>query len=42
MMERSGRHTVPQVFIDGKAMGGFDDIAELDADDELDPLLGLQ
>jgi len=32
---------VPQVFIDGKHVGGFDDIYELDMDDELDPLLGI-
>ena len=41
MVQRSGRTSVPQIFIDDKSIGGFDDIAELDADDELDPLLGL-
>lgn len=41
MVHRSGRTTVPQIFIADKAMGGFDDIADLDADDELDPLLGI-
>lgn len=41
MVQRSGRTTVPQIFIEGQAMGGFDDIAALDADDKLDPLLGL-
>ena len=41
MMKRSGRRTVPQIFIDGKACGGFDEIADLDADDALDALLGL-
>jgi len=40
-MERlSGRKTVPQVFIDGKPMGGFDDINCLDRGGELDRLLG--
>lgn len=37
----SGRRTVPQIFIDGKSVGGFDDIRELDADGELDCLLGI-
>lgn len=36
-----GRDSVPQIFIDGKHVGGFDDISELDMDGELDPLLGL-
>lgn len=42
MLKRSGRNTVPQIFIDDKHIGGFDDLAELDIMDELDPLLGLQ
>ena len=41
MTERSGRTSVPQIFVDGRALGGFDDIAALDADDELDSLLGI-
>ena len=36
-----GQDSVPQIFIDGKHVGGFDDISELDMDDELDPMLGL-
>jgi len=36
-----GIDSVPQIFIDGKHVGGFDDISELDMDDELDPMLGL-
>ena len=40
MMERSnGRHTVPQIFIDGRHIGGSDDLAELDRRGELDGLL---
>ena len=39
MIERSGRRTVPQVFIDGAHIGGFDDLAALDATGELDRLL---
>lgn len=41
MIERSGRNTVPQIFIDDRHIGGYDDMAELDVMDELDPLLGL-
>jgi glutaredoxin 3 len=41
MFERSRRHTVPQIFIDDLHVGGFDDLARLDARGELDPLLGL-
>jgi glutaredoxin 3 len=40
MIERSGgRMTVPQVFIDGRHIGGSDDLAALDARGGLDPLL---
>lgn len=41
VMRRSGRRTVPQIFIDDKAVGGFDDIRALDQAGELDALLGL-
>ncbi len=34
-----GRTSVPQVFIDGKHIGGCDDLHELDARGGLDPLL---
>lgn len=36
-----GGDSVPQIFIDGKHIGGFDDLSELDMDDELEPILGL-
>ena len=39
MMERTGRRTVPQIFIDDRHVGGFDDLAALDAAGGLDPLL---
>jgi glutaredoxin 3 len=40
MIQRAnGRITVPQVFIDGKHIGGSDDLAALDARGGLDPLL---
>lgn len=39
MRERAGRTSVPQIFIDGRHVGGFDDIAALDRTSELDALL---
>ena len=36
---RTGRDTVPQIFINERHIGGFDELSELDMDDELDPLL---
>lgn len=33
------RRTVPQVFINGRPVGGFDDLARLDRSGELDRLL---
>lgn len=36
-----GARTVPQVLVDGKPYGGFDDINALDSKGELDPVLGL-
>ena len=40
MMERSnGRHTVPQIFIDNRHVGGSDDLAELERAGRLDPML---
>jgi glutaredoxin 3 len=41
MEQRSGRTSVPQIFIDDEHIGGFDDMAELDVMGELDPKLGL-
>ncbi len=41
MIERAaGRTTVPQIFIDGAHVGGFDDLDALDRDGRLDPMLG--
>jgi len=39
MVEASGRRTVPQIFIDDKPIGGFDDLKALDDQGELDRLL---
>jgi glutaredoxin 3 len=42
MLERSnGGATVPQIFIDGQHIGGSDDMAALNRQGRLDPLLGL-
>lgn len=41
MIQRAGgRSTVPQVFIDGRHIGGCDDLMALDRSGGLDPLLG--
>jgi glutaredoxin 3 len=40
VLRRSGRRTVPQIFIDGRAVGGFEELAALDAEGELARLAG--
>ena len=41
MMARAGgRHTVPQIFINGTHVGGCDDLVALERAGRLDPLLG--
>ena len=40
MMEKTGRRTVPQIYIGSTHVGGFDDLAALDRKGELDALLG--
>jgi GrxC family glutaredoxin len=43
MIERSkGRRTVPEIFINGELVGGFDDLWGLEKSGELDKKLGLQ
>ncbi|MEA1062809.1 glutaredoxin 3 [Apirhabdus apintestini] len=39
MITRSGRTTVPQIFIDERHIGGCDDLMALEAQGGLDPLL---
>ena len=41
MEKRSGRTSVPQIFIGDIHVGGFDDMAELDMEGRLDELLGF-
>ena len=36
----NGARTVPQIVIDGKTIGGFDELTELHMDGELDDLMG--
>jgi glutaredoxin 3 len=39
VVARTGRQTVPQIFIDGRSIGGFDELAALDAAGELAGLM---
>ncbi len=39
MVEKTGRRTVPQIFIDEQHIGGYDDLAALDQAGGLTPLL---
>jgi glutaredoxin 3 len=41
MMEKTGRRTVPQIFIGNTHVGGFDDLAKLDRSDGLMKLLAV-
>lgn len=39
MMQKTGRRTVPQIYIGEVHVGGYDDLADLDRAGKLDPLL---
>ena len=39
LVETTGQRTVPQVFVDGRPLGGFSDIDALDKAGKLDPIL---
>lgn len=41
MIARSGRRTVPQIFIGEHHVGGCDDLSALEQSGELDPLLNI-
>jgi glutaredoxin 3 len=41
LLEQTGQHTVPQIFIEGKSYGGFTDVSALDRRGALEPLLAL-
>jgi len=42
MMQKSGRQTVPQIWVGNKHVGGFDDLWALDRSGKLDKLLELE
>lgn len=39
MMQRTGRRTVPQIYVGERHVGGYDDLVALDRAGGLDPLL---
>jgi glutaredoxin 3 len=39
MMQRTGRRTVPQIYVGETHVGGYDDLSALDRAGRLDPLL---
>ena len=39
MMQRTGRRTVPQIYVGDRHVGGYDDLAALDRAGGLEPLL---
>lgn len=39
LIQRTGRRTVPQIFIDGESIGGFEELAALDASTRLADLV---
>jgi glutaredoxin 3 len=39
MVQRTGRRTVPQIYVGDRHIGGYDDLAALDRAGGLDPLL---
>jgi glutaredoxin 3 len=39
MMDRTGRRTVPQIYVGERHIGGYDDLSALDRAGGLDPLL---
>jgi len=39
MMQKTGRRTVPQIYVGEQHVGGFDELAALDHAGRLDPLL---
>jgi len=41
MVQKSGRYTVPQIWIGAEHVGGYDDLAKLDQQERLDKLLQL-
>ena len=42
MIQRSGRYTVPQIFINGNSIGGYTEISSLDHSGQLDRMLAAE
>ena len=42
MMQKTGRRTVPQIYIDDLHIGGFEELRALDLAGKLDPLLAQE
>ncbi|MFM9834835.1 MAG: glutaredoxin 3 [Methylophilaceae bacterium] len=42
MIEKTGRRTVPQIYINNQHIGGFDELRALDLQGGLDPLLASE
>jgi len=42
MMKKSGRHTVPQIWIGSRHVGGCDELMALERKGQLDALLGVE
>lgn len=41
LVELTGRYTVPQLLVDQRSIGGWDEMSALDRDGRLDEILGL-
>lgn len=41
LIELTGRYTVPQILVDDRSIGGWDEMAALDRDGRLDEILGV-
>ncbi len=39
LVEATGQMTVPQIFVDGRSLGGFSDVDALDRKGKLEPIL---
>jgi glutaredoxin 3 len=39
LVEATGQMTVPQIFVDGRSLGGFSDVDALDREGKLEPIL---
>ena len=42
LFQISGNKILPQIFVDGKYIGGYDKLEELEEEDALDEVLGIQ